>query len=93
MSYDLGLWGIFDEEAKADLPPGGIGAELIEIVESLRLQGLVGEGIPGDLNGICYLMVGVSMRRTGRGVLRRVGERGSGGGVERDVYFFWRRKS
>lgn len=58
MSYDLGLWGIFDEEAEADLPPGGIGAELVEIVESLRLQGLVGEGVPGDLNGICYLMVG-----------------------------------
>lgn len=55
MSYDLGLlWG-FGEEGEADLPSGGIGAELVEIVESLRLQGLVGGRIPGDLNGICYL--------------------------------------
>jgi len=41
MSYVFGLsWG-FGEEGEADLPSGGIGAKLVEILESLRPQGMV----------------------------------------------------
>lgn len=55
MPHDFGLlWG-FGEEAKADLPSGGIGAQLVDVVESLCFESLVGGRVPGDLNSIRYL--------------------------------------
>lgn len=36
MPYDFGLlWG-FGEEREANLPPGGVGADLVEVFISLR---------------------------------------------------------
>ena len=61
MPYDLGLlWG-FGEEGEADLPSGRVWAKIIEIIEGLRFQGLVGGRIPGDFNGISYLEAGMSI--------------------------------
>lgn len=42
MSHDFGLWGGLGEEGEADLPSGGVGAKLVEVVEGLGLEGLVG---------------------------------------------------
>lgn len=55
MAYNLRILGGFGENGQADLPSRGVGAELIEVIEGLGFEGLVGGRVPGDLDGICYL--------------------------------------
>lgn len=77
MPYDLGVLGSLSEKGKADLPSGGVGAELVQVVEGLSLKSLVGGWVPGDFNGICYLHGGGSTRG------RRRGKHGNEGKYER----------
>jgi hypothetical protein len=62
---DGGRWRVSGEKTKADLPGLGVGSELVQEFEGLALEGLVGAGVPGDLDRIFNLVGGI---RLGNGV-------------------------
>lgn len=76
MPYDLGVLGSFGKDREADLPTRRIGAELVQVIEGLRFEGMVRGRIPGDFYGVCYLCKSVLVRAVGvagRGRSRGVG--------------------